>query len=310
MKKYIIFACSTIIFYVFSSRIANNNLKITFCDVGQGDATLLSIGSTQMLIDAGRPNAKVLECLEHNMPFWDKKIEFFVVTHMDSDHVGGAPQVLSNFDVDFIFVNPSTKKTTDFSLFEQALSRKYAVGTQIVHTYVGQNIHIGNGLLAQVIAPQINFPQVASEKTSSTETMLSVANWSYVPEKLTKYTENDLSIALFITFGEATILLPGDLEKEGELAIMSSGLLSRTSILKAGHHGSKTSSTPQFIEGLQPEISVISSGKNNAYNHPNPQVIELFEQFEVKIYQTMNSGELNFVSDGQVFWEVDKPDYW
>lgn len=310
MKNYIIFACSSAILFVFTSRMTNNNLKISFCDVGQGDATLLSIGSTQMLIDAGRPNAKVLECLEHNMPFWDKKIEFFVLTHMDSDHIGGAPQVLSNFDVDFIFVNPSTKETTDFNLFKQALSRKSSHTTQMFHTYVGQNIRIVNGLTAQVIAPQINFPQVISKNTSSTETTLSVANLKNAPEIPAKIEENNLSIALFITFNEITILLPGDLEKEGELAIMSSGLPNNTSILKAGHHGSKTSSIPEFIEGLRPEITVISSGKNNAYNHPNPQVIDIFEQFEIMIYQTKDSGELNFVSDGQAFWEIDESVYW
>ena len=303
MRKNIIFVCSALIFFAFLLYKENQSLVVTFCDVGQGDATLLTLGWVQILIDAG-PNAKVLECLENHLPFWDKKIEFFILTHMDRDHIGGATQVLDYFDVDFIFMNPSNKKTSDFDLLEAAVSRKKSSGTVVVHTFVGQQVMVANQLTLTVASPQVDFPQVEAQKTSSTETILSDKNSDFLLEKISKISENNLSIALFVTFKNITLVLPGDLESEGELALVRSGLPNQLSILKAGHHGSKTSSSPQFIEVLKPEVTVISSGKNNSYNHPNPQVVATFLAFGVTIYQTSTSGTVSFMTDGATFWEM------
>jgi competence protein ComEC len=305
MTKYIIFIFSFMLFPLVLWSINRQKLQISFCDVGQGDATLLSIGTTQMLIDAGR-NAKVLRCLENHMPLWDKQIEFLVLTHMDADHIGGAPQVLDFYDVSFVFMNPSNKKTSDFNLLEQAISRKKASKTKVIDTFLGQKFRISDGFHAVVVSPAIDFSQVQQVQTSSAETILSDTFLGNSAKKPVKIDENNLSIALFITFGEVKMLLPGDLESAGELAIIKSGLLDRVAILKAGHHGSKTSSTPGFIEVLQPEINIISSGKNNAYNHPHPQVIDIFKSFKSLTFQTKNSGELNFASDGHSFWQTTR----
>jgi competence protein ComEC len=251
--KYIIFLFSILLFATIFSSMQQKLLKITFCDVGQGDATLISIGKTQLLIDAG-PNSKVLECLEHQMPFLDKRIEFIVLTHMDSDHIGGAPQVLDYYDVDFLIMNPSNKQSSVFNLLELAVSRKLMGGTKVVHSFIGQKIRINDGLLATVIAPQLNFSQVENQFSSTTEAMLSDFKNDFIQEKLAKIAENDLSIALIIDFNNVRIFLPGDLESQGELAILKYGLLNRVDILKAGHHGSKSSSTPGFIGYYNPKL--------------------------------------------------------
>ena len=303
MPKYIILVFSLLLSTYFFSAWWKDELTIVFCDVGQGDATLLSQGSTQLLIDAG-PNNSVLDCLEKNMPFWDKKIEFFVLTHMDRDHIYGAPQVLDTFAVDYLFINPSNKKTSDFNLLEEALSRKGGLNTRVIHTFIGQQIMFSDTIVTKVVSPDISFPQVEGQNYISSETTLSDENSNFQYEKLTKHSENDLSIAIFIQFKDITIFLPGDLESKGELALLKSGLLKRVSVLKAGHHGSKSSSTPGFIEVLQPEITTISSGKNNAYNHPNPQVIDILTRFGSNIYQTQKSGQLVFTADGHKFWQT------
>lgn len=302
MIKYIILISSTLLIFVFFSGWFEKKLIITFCDVGQGDATLLSIGSTQLLIDSG-PNQRVMECLNKNLPFWDKTIEFFVLTHMDADHIGGATQVLDHFSVKYIFVNPSDKKSSDFTLLEQAISRKIDSKTKLIHTFLGQKIQLSEQIVGTILNPNIGFPQVEMQQKQLSETILSDFYDQNIEENIAKISENDRSIALFIVFNEVSFLLPGDLEEKGELAVIESGLLDEVSVLKAGHHGSKTSSTPGFIDILQPEITVISSGKNNPYNHPNPKVIGLFTEFGVAIYQTKNSGDITFVSDGLKFWE-------
>ncbi|GIK83399.1 MAG: metallo beta-lactamase superfamily lipoprotein [Patescibacteria group bacterium] len=309
MTKYIIFSFSIVFFFVTISSWWEKQLKITFCDVGQGDATLISVGSTQLLIDAG-PNQKVLTCLENQLPFWDRKIEFFILTHMDADHIGGAPEVLSYYQVDYVFMNPSNKKTSDFALLEEAVSRKMMSGTRRLYSFIGQSIVLDSLVSLTVINPNYDFPQVIQPIFSQTEAMLSDANSQIIEEKLAKISENNLSIALLLTYKKVRIILPGDLEKDGELAVMPIGLPEQISILKAGHHGSKSSSTPGFISLLRPEITVISSGKNNAYGHPNPQVINTFRDFGVSIYQTSNSGDVTFVSDGYHFWEIKRHIFW
>ncbi len=303
MQKYIIFVSSLLIVMILFCNWWRNELTVIFCDVGQGDATLLTIGTTQMLIDAG-PNNSVLSCLENHMPFWDKKIEFFVLTHMDSDHISGAPQVLASFSVDFLFINPSNKKTSDFKLLEEAISRKSNSGTRVIHTFVGQQIMITDSITSKVVSPNVYFPQVDEENFVSSETTLSDKNSYILEKKLAETNENDLSIALFLRFEDVVVFMPGDLEANGELALINYGLLDQVSILKAGHHGSKTSSTPDFIEALEPEITTISSGKNNPYNHPNPQVIDTLTRSGSKIYQTQTSGQLVFAADGHKFWQT------
>lgn len=303
MRKYIIFIFSIILTLALYINENNNLPTVTFCDVGQGDATLISINSTQILIDAGK-NSKVLECLENNMTFWDKKIEYFVLTHMDSDHIGGVTQVLDYYKVDFLFINPSNKKSSDFNLLERAVSREMYDGMRVIHTFVGQYIRVNDGVELKVISPNIDFPQVDDMKIAKTERILSDSLSSNIEEKLEKITENNLSIALNVEFGNVNLILPGDLEGDAELAMITMGVLNRSSMLKAGHHGSKSSSTPGFIKVLQPEITIISSGENNAYGHPNSQVIDMFTGFGVNIYQTSKSGELSFATNGNRFWQI------
>jgi len=303
MRKYIVLVFSFILIISIYTFNRPNQLSITFCDVGQGDATLLSVGSIQMLIDTGQ-NEKVFTCLENNMPFWDKKIEYLILTHMDSDHIGGAAQVVDAFNIDFLFINPSNKKTSDFRLLETAVLRKSDTQMRLISTFVGQNIRVTDGLKATLIGPDYDFSQVESIKMPFSESILSdtIANSRQIIYE--ENIENNLSIALKVQFKDVVIILPGDLEKKGELAMMASGSLNNSTVLKAGHHGSKSSSIPGFVGMLQPEITIVSSGENNAYNHPNPQVIDMFSRMGVRIYQTKLSGELNFVSDGNQIWEI------
>lgn len=304
MQKYIVLIFSFILCINVFLRFPRSDLiRITFCDVGQGDAVLISHGAVQLLVDSGK-NDSVLSCLEDSMPFWDKTIEFFVLTHMDSDHIGGAPQVLAQYSVNFIFINPSDKKSSDFEALEQAVSRKLSNNFRVIHTFPAQLLQLSEMVGMRVVSPQVVFPQVGGEKTTFTETMLSDVNSKNQQKKFEKLSENDRSIGLFITIGSVSILLPGDLELDGELALEQAGMLQGINILKAGHHGAKTSSNRHFISTLQPEVSVISSGKNNQYNHPHPRVLQTLREFGAYIYQTSRSGNITFLTDGLEYWEA------
>ncbi|MBU0974971.1 MBL fold metallo-hydrolase [Patescibacteria group bacterium] len=284
----------------------DNFVHIIFCDVGQGDAILITHQGRQMLIDGG-PDEKVLSCLEDNMPFWDKSLNLLIATHMDSDHIGGLPAVLASYSADIILKNPSTKKTAVFEAFETAVSRKTAnnnADTKVLSSYVGQQLVMDDSVRFVVVSPQVRYQPINVDKIEITETILSAEDTLYYPILEENISENDLSIALFVIINDIVVLLTGDMEEEGELAVIKSGMTEPVSIIKAGHHGSKSSSSRQFISILRPEISVISSGENNQYNHPFPQVIDLFRELGAIIYRTDSQGTVEFVTNGVKYWEA------
>jgi competence protein ComEC len=294
----LIFKLFCLVFFVWVSISVVNQWPddyshIIFCDVGQGDSILITHKDQQILVDGG-PDEKVISCLEENMPFWDKSIDFLVITHMDEDHIGGLPSVLSRYSVNTILKNISSKETAVFEAIEASVSRKSLKGASISTSYLGQQFMLGDSIKSIIISPQ----------TGYTETTLSDGSHIFEQKIDEKNSENDLSIGIFVEFDDVKLLLTGDIEKPGELAVIESGMTEPTNIIKVGHHGSKSSSTRQFISIFRPEVAVISSGKNNQYNHPFPQVIELFDEFGVDIYRTDSQETIEFVTDGISYWKA------
>lgn len=281
-------------------------VHIIFCDVGQGDAVLITYKNHQMLIDGGS-DEKILFCLKENIPFWDKSLDFLVITHMDYDHIGGLPSVLSSYSADIILSNPSLKKTAGFEALETVISRKNQFNTnnsQVISSFIGQQLKMTDLIRFIVISPQVEQLQLSIKNSGTTETILQAGNSDFTSKIDFKNTENNLSIGIFVIVNEVKILLTGDMEKEGELAVIKSGMTDQAHIIKAGHHGSKSSSTRQFISIMRPEISVISSGLNNQYKHPSPQVIDVFNEFLASIYRTDSQGTIKFVTNGVKYWRA------
>jgi competence protein ComEC len=263
-----------------------------FCDVGQGDAILLIDGFSQVLIDAG-PDEKVLQCLERYVPFWDKKLELVVLTHPDSDHLGGMAAVLQQYQPVSILTDLSGKQTAQYKQVFEAFKTSVEKGARIIVPRVGRQVWVGRFSLSIWQAPQ------SQQKIAKvTETTL----WDKVlRNEIELNGENSDSIVLFGQFNTARFLLTGDLEAEGELALSTYQLTTKTHLLKAGHHGSKTSSQPLFIEKVVPEKVVISSGKKNRYGHPAPEVLETLRKSGAQIFRTDLLGDLVFVSNGSAW---------
>lgn len=303
MIKLLVFCFSLWLIVMVLTCWPDKYAHITFCDVGQGDAILITDGFVQMLVDAG-PNTRVLECLEDKMPFFDKTIEFLVLTHMDADHIGGAASVLSRFKVKYVLINPSAKRTADFEALKGSLSSSINLGTRLIEPFLLQNIRVSENIDTTVISTVSFFPRVEVDKKNSSETILS----DFFSENRAKIggelSENDSSIGLIVNIGNISVVLTGDLESAGELAVIKNGLTKPSNILKAGHHGSKSSSTREFLSNFEPEVSVLSSGKNNAYGHPSPQVIERMNDLDISILRTDQSGAIEFVSNGLEYWRV------
>ena len=129
----------------------------------------------------------------------------------------------------------------------------------------------------------------------------------YESDKLGK---NNLSIGVKMSIGGVVFLFMGDLEGEAEMALGKFQLLHRVDVLKVGHHGSKSSTTNPFIEVIRPEISVVSVGKNNAYNHPSPQVLQRLEDIGSTVLRTDTLGTVEFLVQDDVIWMKNHSNHW
>ncbi len=278
-------------------------LHIVACDVGQGDAILLSQGFTQVLVDAGRDEQYVLRCLRNQLPFWDRQIEWIVPTHLDADHIGGFPAILDRFKVLHILLPRDTKETTDFERFEKAVLREQQTGGVVEVAQMGASINAHDAWKLKVLyAPIDTSASQFIESQSKTEHTLWDKNMF---SELNPADSNNRSTVLSLQYDQVSLLLIGDLEKPVEQALIKAGVVTSHTILKVGHHGSKSSSSEEFIKKVLPEVVLISVGKNNRYGHPSPVVLDrLIENGASSLLRTDELGTVVLKSDGQKVWLV------
>lgn len=307
----------------------DDHLHVIACDVGQGDAILVTYGFQQLLIDGG-PNDDVLQCLGEELPFWDRTIEVVVATHADADHIGGLPAVLNRYYVDEMIVQPYQRDTEVFSELKSELADALMVGTTLKAPFLGQQmrfslekatpkIEFSLGLVwpkLTITDSSTNVPELVittlspreiqgeaeAENCLITESTLSAVNCYFSQELADEDQSNNESIVLFLEFGNNSVILTGDLEIEGELALVQESLVRDVDILKVGHHGSKTSTDPQFIEIIRPEISLVSVGENNRFGHPSPEVMNRLMHFDSQVLRTDLLGTIEIIADGDQYW--------
>lgn len=276
------------------------DLQVIFCDVGQGDAILIQSGTHQILVDSG-PKNDVLSCLTAHMPIADRTIELLIATHPDADHIGGMAAVLDRFQVQSALVRAVGKENQTFLRLREALLEEKEQGMQLWLAEPGepwpQNMTINDiQITLWADSASVANPQLLS---AAAEPVLS--DILATQEREVK-NYNDLSIALILEYEAFTLTLTGDLEKEGELALKASGLLTKTTLFKAGHHGANTSSSQDILTIIRPEHSVISSGQNNRYGHPNPEALARMSRFSSQIWRTDEQGAIEATTDGQKYW--------
>lgn len=249
-------------------------LEITACDVGQGDAVLIQYGQSTILIDTG-PNSAVLECLSQELIWADRQIDLLVITHQDKDHAGGLTDVLENYAVDQVWLNPEA---------EQELLKK------------NQLKKIQTNLLAGdlMVFPGLRLPLVWSKKTRLSQSASLISN------------PNQDSISLYLTNGSFGFLTAGDLEVEQELAVSGMRLLNLVSLLKISHHGAKTSTSDSFLQQVAPEGAFISVGAKNNYGHPALQTLDNLDKNGVYLWRTDQLGSLHWQWDEENKWLLFK----
>jgi competence protein ComEC len=242
--------------------LPDGRLHVIFCDVGQGDATLIVYRRTQILVDGG-PDQKVLQCLDQNLPFYDRRLEMVVLTHSEDDHQTGLIDVLERYDVRYFVSNGLNNSSATFSELEKTKKGKKVLPVLIK---TGDQIKIGS-LHFSVLWPPKGYPQTKEL--------------------------NDSSVVLNLSFRSFDVLLPGDISEKIEKSLDAT----KAEVLKVAHHGSRFSTSQAFLEMIQPKLAVICVGQNH-FGHPTQEVLNRLKEAGVKILRTDKTGEIEIVSDG------------
>jgi competence protein ComEC len=271
-----------IAWYPFAPHVPHGKMEVTVLDVGQGDSIFVSFpdGETMLIDGGGLAGSEWIKGMrsapdvgeEVVSPYlWSrgiKRLDVVALTHAHKDHLGGLLSVVDNFRVGQLWIG----RDEDTPSFRSLLDEAKRHGIPVVRKSEGENLAWGN-VRGKVLWPPIEEP---------------------VDEA-----SNDDSLAMRIQDGSTSFLLTGDIEQAEEQKILGEGIPLESDFIKVPHHGSKTSSTEDFLSAVQPRLAVISVGAGNAYGHPAEGVVERYAEHGASVLRTDRDGAITASSDGQ-----------
>lgn len=264
-------ALSLLTYFLFHEyqKLPDGRLHIYIMDIGQGDSSLIVTPSgKQIIIDGGRDGATLAELPRH-ISFFDRTIDLLVLTHPELDHIAAFPEILRRYKVGGVLM---TGVQAGLPLYTDFLT---LIKEQKIPIYIAdpaKDLDMGDGVVLDVVWPK---PTLFGQKYG---------------DKL-----NDTSVVFrLMRNGEPFALFTGDLEEKGENELLQTGADLRAPLLKAGHHGSKTSSSTGFLLAVSPKEVGISAGKDNSYGHPHAMVTGRYQKFGIPYRLTATEGTLTF----------------
>ncbi len=256
----------------------DDKLHVSFLDVGQGDAILIQTPDGQnILIDGGPDSQQINLELSKKLPFWDRTIDLVICTQPQADHVTGLVEVLHRYKVKQV-LEPGVSYNS--SIYREWLRVIEDKGIKYNLARAGQDIDLGTGLKMEIVNP---------------------------PQKFFQGTSCDIDnngVVLKLTWNKVSFLFTADIREEAELELIMQRANLRSAVLKVSHHGSMTSTIPQFLAAVDPEVAVISVGADNTFGHPSPEILErLIDRLgEDNVYRTDEDGTIEFITDGERLW--------
>lgn len=247
-------------------------LTFSVLDIGQGDALYIeSPTGTQVLVDGG-PDRNLMREIRQVLPWYDRHIDMIVVTNPDLDHYSGFISFLDMYTVDVVLEPGTTNPNSAHQVLEEEITDK-KIPKVIARR--GQKVDLGGGAYLQILFPDRDISGLSS---------------------------NDGSLVMRLIYGDTSVMLQGDSTAKIEqyLVSLNKGELQST-ILKAGHHGSRTSTTEEYVKAVSPKWTVISSGENNSYGHPHKETLDTLAKLKISTLDTCNNGRITFISDGKEF---------
>ncbi|PKL36553.1 hypothetical protein CVV38_01475 [Candidatus Peregrinibacteria bacterium HGW-Peregrinibacteria-1] len=259
-----------IILVALLSQLPDNRLHVYFLDIGQGDSIFIKTPNNHHILIDGGPDSTVVREISELMPFLNKNIDLIILTHPDADHLNGLIDVIERYSVSNIYLTGVANAKPEYArLFDLAITKNI-------------NLILADSQTDFKFGPLI------------LDTLYPFSNISGNPE----IAANDSSIVTKIIYRQHKILLTGDLEENGEKQLLNSHIDLTASIYKAGHHGSKTSSSLPFVKEISPEIAIIQAGKDNRYGHPHSITIQnLYKTHTKHIYNTATDGRIKIIFD-------------
>jgi len=275
---------SNILVWTAVSLLPDGKLHVSILDVGQGECILVRTpDGRNILIDAGPDPASACVQLGKKLPFWDRQIDMLILTQLQSDHIAGALELLKRYNVRSLALPPTASKAVlPHEIVQTAYDRRVATHTLAC----GKQLDAGSNLRLTVLNP---------------------------PEEPFKGTEDDInnnSIVIRITYAEVSFLLCGDIGIEAEQYLAGKRADLQSDVLKVAHHGSKGSSSDEFLTIVDPASAAISASAVNRFGHPSRETLERLSAKvpEGNIFVTAVHGNIEYVTDGRRLWAVtDKP---
>lgn len=242
---------------------------VSYLDVGQADCELITCVGQAVLIDSGDTDAydKVAAYLN---ALDIKKIDYFILTHAHSDHIGSAAKIIQNFEITNIIMPRYTEQNMpDTNIYTNLLQTISESGATAYAATPGDRYDL-NGFCFSVLAPNADYEEL-----------------------------NNSSVVIKATYGKNSFLFMGDAEKKSEKDILNAGFDVSADVIKLGHHGSKTSSSEVFLKSVNPTLAIISCGVNNQYNLPSEKTLDMLDKLGIQYKRTDVSGTIVVGSDGE-----------
>lgn len=263
--------------YVIWRETPKEILTVAFLDIGQGDAIYIEApNGNQALVDGGSGRS-VLRALGEVMPFYDRSLDVVIATHPDADHIGGLPFVLDRFAVGAVLEPGVNSETNVYREFK----RRAGDGTRL-HLFARRGLRLR---LDRAVTLDILFPD----------------------QDPTGWETNTASIVTQLVYGNTSFLLTGDSPIKIEKYLITldglpggkAGRRLQSDVLKVGHHGSRTSTAPEYAAVVNPQYAIISAGLQNRYGHPHQEVLDNLAKIGATILRTDKQGTIIFQSDGR-----------
>lgn len=253
-------------------------MEVIFYDIGQGDCTLVKCDGHSLLIDCGETSKGSEVRLKLLQKQNVENLDFLMLTHPDSDHIGGAASVIDNVKIDAIWMSDFVKTNDVYTRLMDTIRRKD------VYYYtpkVGNEYYLGDAVI-KVIAPNNTYDN-----------------------------PNDSSVGIIIEHGKNRFLFAGDATTNAEADIIKNGLDISADVYKVNHHGSASSTSQAFLDAVNPTYAVISCGKNNDYGHPTKEVLDKLKAKNVSVFRTDEQGTVTVTSDGSnLTWSAEPSTTW